>query len=100
MNEVMCLAEDIGATIDYTDTDSMHIDFDSVERLGAAFKEKYGRELIGKKLGQFHTDFDFECSYHIVDGKLLRVGNSIESKGEIHACQSIFLGKKSYIDRL
>ena len=56
--------------------------------------------MIGKKLGQFHTDFDFECSYHIVDGKLLRVGDSIESKGEIHACQSIFLGKKSYIDRL
>ena len=33
MNEVMCLAEDIGADIEYTDTDSMHIDFDKVDAL-------------------------------------------------------------------
>jgi len=26
MNEVMCLAEDLGIEIYYTDTDSMHID--------------------------------------------------------------------------
>ena len=28
------------------------------------------------------------------------VGDAVRSKGEIHACESIFLGKKSYIDRL
>ena len=100
MNEVMCLAEDIDAMIHYTDTDSMHIQYDAVERLGAAFLGKYGRELIGKKLGQFHTDFDFDSSYHTVDGELVRVGDAVRSKGEIHACESIFLGKKSYIDRL
>ena len=26
------------------------------------YKQKYGRELIGKNLGQFHTDFDFPRS--------------------------------------
>ena len=30
----------------------------------------------------------------------MRVGDTVKSKGEIHACESIFLGKKSYIDRL
>ena len=76
MNEVMCLAEEIGATIHYTDTDSMHIDHEYVEGgndsiLGKAFRERYGRNLIGKQLGQFHTDFDFSSSYSNVDGKLL-----------------------------
>eukprot|EP00966_Prymnesium_polylepis_P310999 7185420-Prymnesium_polylepis.1 len=58
MNEVMCLAEDIGADIEYTDTDSMHIDFDKVDDLADAFRVKYGRELIGEHLGQFHVDFE------------------------------------------
>ena len=51
MNEVVCLAEDIGADIHYTDTDSMHIDFDKVDSakgiLQNAFRVKYGRELVG-----------------------------------------------------
>jgi hypothetical protein len=100
MNEVMCLAEDIGADIHYTDTDSMHIQADKVKPLGEAFKLKYGRELIGKHLGQFHTDFEFDQSYHIRDGQLQRVGNSVKCIGEPVAVESIFLGKKSYIDLL
>ena len=28
------------------------------------------------------------------------MGDTVKSNGEIHACESIFLGKKSYIDRL
>ena len=35
-----------------------------------------------------------------MDGELVRVGDTVKSNGEIHACESIFLGKKSYIDRL
>ncbi|CAK4517080.1 hypothetical protein Ae201684P_021215 [Aphanomyces euteiches] len=58
MNEVMCLAEDIDAHIWYQDTDSMHIDRDAISRLAEAFRAKYGRELIGNQMGQFHTDFD------------------------------------------
>ena len=100
MNEVMCLAEDIGAMIQYTDTDSMHIDNDMVTTLDDAFRAKYGRELIGEELGQFHTDFEFKTSYHVVDGKLERVGSSMKPIGEITAVQSIFIGKKTYIDKL
>jgi len=83
MFEVMTLAEDLNMTMTYTDTDSIHIDSSRIDELGKAFKEKYGRELIGKMMGQFHTDFD-------LDG----------SVGEIHAVDSIFLGKKCYVDKL
>ena len=45
MNEVMCLGEDLGINIYYTDTDSMHIDKDGLDRLEIEFQKKYGREL-------------------------------------------------------
>lgn len=83
MNEVMCLAEDNNLNMYYQDTDSIHIDSKSVNVLSTLFKEKYNRELIGKDMGQFHTDFDS----NILDGNL-------SSK------ESIFLGKKCYIDVL
>lgn len=82
MNEVMCLAEDLGIDIYYQDTDSMHITSDSVKLLADKFRSIYGRELIGKDLGQFHNDFDFE------------------SDEEVVAVESIFLGKKCYIDKV
>lgn len=84
MNEVMCLAEDIGADIEYTDTDSMHIDFDKVDALADAFRVKYGSELVGKQLGQFHVDFE----------------DLAKDGGEVWAKESYFLGKKTYIDEL
>ena len=71
----------------YTDTDSMHIDFDMVEKLGQEFKKKYGRKLIGKDLGQCHTDFEFSGSYRTVDGKLEKVGDSMQSVREIKAVE-------------
>lgn len=83
MNEVMCLAEDKGYNIYYQDTDSMHIDSDNVELLAKDYKEKYDRDLIGKQMGQFHTDFDSDIL-----------------KGTIYAKESIFLGKKCYLDVL
>ena len=50
--------------------------------LADAFRVKYGRELIGKGLGQFHTDFDLDgCT-------------------DIYSENFIGLGKKSYIDCL
>jgi len=84
MNEVMCLAEDIGADIEYTDTDSMHIDFDKVDALADAFRAKHGRELVGKQLGQFHVDFE----------------DLAPGGGAVWAKESYFLGKKTYIDEL
>lgn len=83
MNEVMCLAEDEKLNIYYQDTDSMHIDTDQVKMLAEKYDDKYGREVIGKNMGQFHTDFASDII-----------------KGNIHAKESVFLGKKCYLDVL
>jgi len=83
MFEVMTLAEDLGHDMTYTDTDSIHIDSSKIDELSEEFKKKYSRELIGNQMGQFHTDFDLKGSV-----------------GEIHAVDSIFLGKKCYVDKL
>ena len=83
MNEVMCLAEDIGIKIFYQDTDSMHLPTEDVPKLENKFKEIYNRDLNGKNMGQFHTDFD---------SKIL--------KGEIYSKCFIALGKKCYLDVL
>ena len=82
MNEVMCLAEDNGLEIYYQDTDSMHIKDCDIPVLSEKFKQKYNKDLIGKNMGQFHSDFDLPGCRDIV------------------ATNSIFLGKKSYIDKL
>jgi hypothetical protein len=84
MNEVMCLAEDNGHMIYYQDTDSMHINKDSVNKLASEFKQKYHRDLIGKGMGQFHCDFEM----------------GQDSGTEPYAVESIFLGKKCYIDKV
>ena len=60
MNEVMTLAEDKGLSIWYQDTGSMHINYEEVEILAAAFKKRYTRDLIGEDMFQIHSDFDFE----------------------------------------
>lgn len=83
MNEVMCLAEKNKLKISYTDTDSLHIGYNDVSILEKEFENKYNRPLTGKKLGQFHIDFELKGAI-----------------GEVHADRSIFLGKKCYIDRL
>jgi hypothetical protein len=82
MNEVMCLAEDNNIDLYYQDTDSMHLRDEHIPVLSKVFKETYGRDLIGKGLGQFHSDFDLPGCSNIV------------------ATKSIFLGKKCYIDKL
>ena len=84
MNEVFCLAEDMGKKIFYQDTDSGHYYEDDIKEIAEAYRTKYGRELIGKQLGQFHTDF----------------ANIDNNAGMPVAIKSIFLGKKSYIDML
>lgn len=82
MNEVMNLAEDNNLKIYYQDTDSMHIEEQDIDILQRKFNEKYQRELIGKNMGQFHSDFD------------------LKGAEDVYASRSIFLGKKSYIDEL
>jgi hypothetical protein len=85
MNEVFDVANDNGLPIYYTDTDSLHCNFDDVSILESKFEEKYNRELTGKQLEQFHVDFDLKGA----DGGC-----------DIYATKSIFLGKKSYMDVL
>lgn len=86
MSRVMCLAEDLNLNIYYTDTDSIHIDYDDVNILQKAYNKKYNTELIGKNIGQFHIDFD---------DKLQGVKCI-----DVHSDYLIALGKKMYIDRL
>ncbi len=81
MNEVMCLAEDLGLHMYYQDTDSIHIQDSEIPTLQAAFNQRYGRELIGSAMGQFHSDFD-ELAHDPV------------------SVESYFIGKKMYVDRL
>ena len=83
MNEVMCLAEDIDIDIYYQDTDSMHVKTEDVPKLVNKFKEIYSRDLEGKNMGQFHTDFDSNIL-----------------KGNIYSKCFIALGKKCYLDVL
>lgn len=83
MNEVICLAEDNKLNIYYQDTDSIHIENKDIEILSNLYKNKYNKDLIGEDMGQFHSDFE-------LDG----------ATKNIVATDSIFLGKKSYIDKL
>jgi hypothetical protein len=57
MNKVMCLAEQNGIKIYYQDTDSIHILDDDITKLSLLYKNKYGSDLIGQNLTQFHSDF-------------------------------------------
>jgi len=82
MNEVMCLAEDNNIKLYYQDTDSIHIKDCDIKKLESIYNTKYKRELIGKNLGQFHSDFD------------------LKGCDDVKAIKSIFLGKKCYIDVL
>ena len=84
MNRVMCLAEQNDIRIFYQDTDSMHLFESDVPLIARLFKEKYGQELIGESMTQFHNDFD----------------GFVGSVGKIYSRKLIALGKKSYLDIL
>ena len=84
ISEVFCLAEDLGHEIYYTDTDSGHFRESEINELASEFKKKYGRDLIGTDLGQFHCDFE-------------NISNDASMPISV---KSIFLGKKAYIDML
>lgn len=83
MNEVFDIANDNNINIYYTDTDSIHMDYDKTPLLEQKYFDKYNKILNGKYLGQFHNDFS-------LDGAV----------GDIYATQSLFLGKKCYIDKI
>ena len=84
MNELICTAEDINVVPYYQDTDSIHIHRDDLDRLAIEYEKRFGRVLIGKDLGQFHSDF----------------ATFGDSKEMPVAVSSIFVGKNSYVDML
>jgi hypothetical protein len=60
MSEVFSVMNENSQPVYYTDTDSIHMLQKDVKTLGSKYKQKYNRELIGKNLGQFHTDFEMK----------------------------------------
>ena len=105
MNEVMCLGEDLNIDMFYQDTDSIHLYDKDINTLSSQFKKKYNRELIGKNMGQFHSDFD-GVVYKDQDGNIItdkKLGKKFYKSInmiDVYATKSIFLGKKCYIDQL
>ena len=83
MNKVFNCADDLNIKIYYQDTDSIHMNYDDVDKLCKYYKQKYNQELVGNGLGNFHIDFDLPGSV-----------------SEIYSKESLFLGKKTYIDVL
>lgn len=87
MNKVFRVARENNINIYYKDTDSMHIFRSSLELLKKKFPKTIDpftgekRGLVGKYLGQFHTDF-------AISGE--------DASSDI----CVLLGKKTYYDRL
>lgn len=81
MNELINTAEDIGFEIFYIDTDSIKIKDSQTKLLGYVYKSKYERELYGKTLGTFHSDYKTFKGYE-----------------EGIADSSTMVGKKAYCD--
>ena len=82
MNEVMAVADDNNIDIYYQDTDSLHINFEDLEKLKTLYHTKYNRVLDGDDMGQFNNDF------------------SIEGCDEPYSEECIILGKKCYLDKI
>jgi hypothetical protein len=88
MNEVFNLMSDHGLPIYYTDTDSFVMRKDDRAVLADLFQERFNRKLIGKKLGNMHSDFSFQLEGKEVDPELV---NSYEFYPA---------GRKLYLHRL
>jgi hypothetical protein len=83
MSEVMCLAEDENINIIYQDTDSFRLNSENIGLLAHLFKGFYGRDLIGKRLGQLHSDYP-------------EISKGVETYG----VKGWYCGKKSYMDKV
>ena len=86
----------------YTDTDSIHISKDAWKELEGLYRRRYAEELEGKKLGQFHSDFDIDGTYQLKDNKLIESFITKEDLkgGNLYSKQLYVCGKKAYLDVL
>ena len=76
MNKVFSCSDDLNIKNDYQGTDSTHSDYDDVGKVVEIYKRKYGQELVGDGLVNFHVDLSMEGA-----------------KSEIYGVGSFFLGK-------
>ena len=83
MNKVFSCADDLNIKTYYQNTDSIYSNYDDVDKTVDRYKDKYGLESVGGDLGNSHVDFDL-----------------YGATSEIYAVESLFLGKKTYIDSL
>ena len=83
MNKVFSCADDCDSKIYYQDTGSIHLNCVDVDKIENGYEEKYGSELVGEDLGNFHIDFS--------------MGNA---NAETYAIEIPFLGSKTYINIL
>tara|TARA_Y100000385_G_scaffold274472_1_gene317710 strand:+ start:817 stop:4341 length:3525 start_codon:yes stop_codon:yes gene_type:complete len=92
----------LAGNIYYTDTDSIHISKDAWQELERLYKERFHEELEGKKLGQFHSDFDIAGTYQFKDNKLIESFVSKEDLmgGNLYSKELYICGKKAYLDVL
>ena len=95
MNEVFSVMDDNKQSVYYTDTDSIHMLQKDVDTLGESYKTKFNRNLIGKNLGQFHTDFE------MLDEKANeRTGKKNIKCKKVHSIKHIPITTKTYLDIL
>ena len=77
MSKVFSCADDMNIKMYYQDTDSIHLNYDDVDKNVKRYKEEYELDLVRGDLGNFHVDVD-------MDG----------AKGEIYVIESVLLGKR------
>tara|TARA_R100000805_G_C3625951_1_gene136205 strand:- start:6484 stop:9975 length:3492 start_codon:yes stop_codon:yes gene_type:complete len=92
----------LAGNIYYTDTDSIHISKDAWKELEGLYRSRYAEELEGKKLGQFHSDFDIEGTYQLKDNRLVEsfISDDDLKGGNLYSKQLYLCGKKAYLDVL
>lgn len=101
MNEVFDTMNTLDLTVYYTDTDSIHILKKDIEPLRVKYLEVYNRNLIGKELGQFETDFSLKYK-EMIDP----LGGDFEDNYKETSCESVIsinnisLDPKIYLDIL
>ena len=84
MNKLFGCAGDCGVEVYYQDTDGIHLNYGDVDKVVKRYTGKYGLELVGGDLGNFHVDLpDIE-----------------KGCGEVYANGSFLLGKKKHFDHL
>ena len=71
MNEVFDLMSENEMPIYYTDTDSFVMRKQDRESLSIKFQQKFERKLIGKQLGNFHSDFSFKLNGKEIDPSIV-----------------------------